>query len=50
MVVSGLRDGLVEMVEVPNHPFYIGCQFHPEYRSTPFKPHPLFVGLLRAAL
>ncbi|MBR0459798.1 MAG: CTP synthase [Victivallales bacterium] len=43
-------DSLVEMVEIPNHPFYIGCQFHPEFQSRPFSPHPLFVGLVQAAL
>ena len=34
----------------PGHPFFIGVQFHPEYKSTPENPHPLFVGLVRAAL
>ena len=41
---------LVEMVELPEHPFYIGCQFHPEFQSRPFSPHPLFVGLVEASL
>ncbi len=41
---------LVEMVELPDHPYYIGCQFHPEFKSRPFAPHPLFVGLVQAAL
>ena len=41
---------LVEIVEDPNHPFYIGCQFHPEFKSTYYKPHPLFIELLRASL
>ena len=41
---------LVEMVELPTHPFYIGCQFHPEFKSRPFAPHPLFVGLVQAGL
>ena len=41
---------LVEMVELPDHPFYVGCQFHPEFKSRPFAPHPLFVGLVEAAL
>lgn len=43
---------LVEAVELPQniHPFYIGVQFHPEFLSRPNKPHPLFIGLLRAAL
>jgi CTP synthase len=42
--------GLVEIVELPSHPFFIGSQFHPEYKSTPEKPHPLFKGLVAAAL
>ena len=42
--------GLVEVVELPSHPFFIGVQFHPEYKSTPERPHPLFLGLVRAAL
>ena len=42
--------GLVEVVELPSHPFFIGSQFHPEYKSTPENPHPLFTGLVKAAL
>jgi CTP synthase len=42
--------GLVEVVELPGHPFFIGVQFHPEYKSTPEHPHPLFTGLVDAAL
>ena len=42
--------GLVEVVELPEHPFFIGVQFHPEYKSTPEDPHPLFKGLVKAAL
>ena len=41
---------LVEMIELPNHPFFVGSQFHPEYQSRPFRPHPLFVGLLKAGM
>ena len=44
------QTGLVEVVELPSHPFFIGVQFHPEYKSTPERPHPLFVGLVKAAL
>jgi len=44
------RTGLVEVMELPAHPFYIGVQFHPEYRSTVASPHPLFVSLIRAML
>jgi CTP synthase len=40
---------LVEMVELPGHPYFIACQFHPEFKSRPHKPHPLFSGFVRAA-
>ncbi len=40
---------LVEIVEYPDHPWFLGCQFHPEYRSRPFEPHPLFASFIRAA-
>jgi CTP synthase len=43
------RDGLVEVVELPNHPFFIASQFHPEFRSTPRDGHPLFTGFVKAA-
>ncbi|MBR4615872.1 MAG: CTP synthase, partial [Kiritimatiellae bacterium] len=50
--ISGLSpDGkLVEVVELPKHPYFIACQFHPEFKSRPTAPHPLFVGLISAAL
>ena len=50
--VSGTSpDGkLVEIVELPGHPYFIACQFHPEFKSRPTEPHPLFDGLVRAAL
>ena len=50
--ISGTSpDGrLVEIIEMPNHPFFIATQFHPEFRSRPNKSHPLFSGLVRAAL
>ena len=38
------------MVELANHPWFLGCQFHPEYKSKPFDPHPLFVSYIRASL
>ncbi|MGF1674266.1 MAG: CTP synthase [Rivularia sp. (in: cyanobacteria)] len=41
---------LVEIVELPEHPFFIACQFHPEFLSRPNKPHPLFQGLVQAAI
>lgn len=49
--VSGTSpDGrLVEMIELPNHPFFIACQFHPEFQSRPSTPHPLFQGFIQAA-
>jgi CTP synthase len=43
------RDGLVEVIELPRHPFFIASQFHPEFRSTPRDGHPLFTGFVRAA-
>ena len=44
------NEGLVEEVEIPNHPFFIGAQFHPEFQSKPNYPHPLFSGFVAAAL
>ena len=49
--ISGLcksRD-LVEIVELPDHPWYLGCQFHPEFKSRPLEPHPLFASFIKAA-
>jgi CTP synthase len=43
------RDGLVELIELPGHPWFIACQFHPEFSSTPRDGHPLFTGFIRAA-
>jgi CTP synthase len=46
---SGVAKGeLVEVVELVDHPYYIGCQYHPEYKSRYNRPHPLFIGLLQA--
>ena len=52
LVASGLSpDGkLVEVVELPGHPYFIASQFHPEFKSRPTTPHPLFDGLIKAAL
>jgi len=52
MVVSGASpDGaLVEMVELPSHPYFVACQFHPEFKSRPLSPHPLFTAFVRAAV
>ena len=51
MRLSGLSpDGsLVEMIELPHHPWFVGCQFHPELQSRPLRPHPLFSGFVAAA-
>ncbi len=52
LVVSGTSpDGeLVEMVEIKDHPWFLGCQFHPEFKSRPMDPHPLFKAFIRASL
>jgi len=52
MLASGVNEqlGLVEVIELSGHPYFIGCQYHPEFQSKPFHPHPLFAGFLRAAL
>ena len=52
MMLSGISpDGrIVEMMELPDHPFFIGTQAHPEFKSRPNRPHPLFAGLVKAAL
>jgi CTP synthase len=51
-LISGTSpDGrLVEIIELPDHPFFAACQFHPEFQSRPNQPHPLFTGLFKAAL
>ena len=56
-VEAGLRvagwstdDTLVEVIEVPDHPWFVACQFHPEFTSTPRDGHPLFTGFIEAAL
>ncbi len=52
MLFSGLNSemNLVEMMELPSHPWFLTCQFHPEFKSKPFLPHPLFVGFVKAAM
>ena len=52
LIVSGTSpdDYIVETVELPGSPFYVGVQFHPEFKSRPNKPHPLFVSFVRASL
>jgi CTP synthase len=51
LIVSGCSKdaNLVEMIELENHPWFIGCQFHPEFTSNPRDGHPLFVGFIEAA-
>jgi CTP synthase len=52
MVFSGVSPGdkLVEIAELADHPWMVGSQFHPEFKSRPNRPHPLFVGFIRAAI
>jgi CTP synthase len=50
-VISGKSpDGkFIEIIELENHPWFLGCQFHPEFKSKPLAPHPLFVSFIQAA-
>ncbi len=52
LVVSGEYKAkkLPEIIELPEHPWFIGCQFHPEFKSKPFNPHPLFVSFVEASI
>ena len=52
MIASGINNktGLVEIIELKDHPWFIGVQFHPEYKSTVLSPHPLFVSFISAAV
>ena len=52
MALSGMSPSgaLVEMIELPDHPYFIACQFHPEFKSRPLAAHPLFTGFVRAAV
>lgn len=52
MIATGKNPdtGLVEIVEIPKHPWFVGAQFHPEYKSTVANPHPLFVAFIQAAI
>ena len=51
LVMSGTApdESLVEIVELPDHPWFLGCQFHPEFKSTPMNPHPLFRDFIKAS-
>ena len=52
MLLSGMSpdDYIVEAVELPEHPFFVGVQFHPEFKSRPDRPHPIFHGFIQASL
>jgi CTP synthase len=52
MVVSGSSPtgDLVEIIEIKDHPWFLGCQFHPEFKSRPMDAHPLFRDFIKAAL
>ena len=52
VVFSGVSpdNTLVEIIEIKDHPFFVGCQFHPEFKSRPNRPHPLFEGFVGASL
>jgi CTP synthase len=52
LVISGTSPDkrLVEMIELKDHPFFVGCQFHPEFKSRPMAPHPIFAGFVGASL
>lgn len=51
LIISGKNPGnnLVEIIEIKNHPWFLGCQFHPEFKSKPLKPHPLFTSFIGAS-
>jgi CTP synthase len=52
LIISGVSpdDFLVEMVELKDHPWFLGCQFHPEFKSRPNNAHPIFVSFVQAAV
>jgi len=52
MITSGInpKTGLIEIIELPNHPWFVGVQYHPEYKSTVLNPHPLFIDFIKACL
>ena len=52
LVFSGVSpdDLLVEVIELPDHPWFLGCQFHPEFKSRPYAPHPLFAAFVGASM
>ncbi|MHA1576598.1 MAG: glutamine amidotransferase-related protein, partial [Candidatus Thorarchaeota archaeon] len=52
MIVSAHNDDgtIINAIELKNHPFWIGVQYHPEFKSQPGKPHPIYLELIRAAI
>ena len=52
MVICGTspNGSIVEMIELPNHPWFVACQFHPEFKSRPNRPHPLFLKFIEASI
>jgi len=52
LIIAGIfqQAGLIEIIEIKEHPWYVACQFHPEFKSKPDKPHPLFKGFIKACL
>ena len=52
MLMTGInpKQDLVEIIEIPSHPFFIGVQFHPEFKSRPLRPHPLFMGFIKECI
>jgi CTP synthase len=52
MIATGINPDtqLVEIIEIPTHPWFVGVQFHPEYRSTVLNPHPLFIDFVKASI
>ena len=52
MIATGTnpKTGLVEIVEIKDHPWFVGVQYHPEYKSTVLNPHPLFIDFIKAGL
>jgi CTP synthase len=51
LIISGKNPDhdLVEIIELPDHPWFLGCQFHPEFKSKPLQPHPLFKAFIGAS-
>jgi CTP synthase len=52
MIISGTspNGALIEMIELSDHPWFVACQFHPELKSRPNRPHPLFMGFVKASI